>query len=981
MYFKIFFRLLLLLILNLGFFNSIFGKCTFPKSLEKAIEWIHDSKKDKYEAAASIISNYLQNPQTLHDTCLAKIYLEHGRVLARLNKSHKAIANYKKALSLRKNHFPIHHNDILIPYTYIGIRYYNLRGKNLFIAQIYLDSAYQLILLRQKSSLPIIYSYPQTCLYLGRANLELGDFDEARYFLDNAVNFYKKINNNSRRKELSLAYNDLTGLLGYYLKNPIEAINYSDLAFSVPEATTYDSIMMYINRAIAYEMLGNQHNDLQAYLESERLYQQALKRSYFTNNLFDISSILNSSGILFKKQGKYNMALENLNQAIQLNEADGIPEYLANNYHNLGWTLEGLQRDNEALEAYTKALQYSFSDFQPKNNFELPDLTQHFSYDKIGVLTTLAYKAKLLTLLSEKEPTNEKYLSAALATYEWIDKFIEIIRKDLVAEGSKFSLSETVKPIYEQAIQACQIWNIRSDNKKAIAEAFYYAERSKAISLFENMKAQQAARLWLPEESRRELFNLIRKRDFYEKELSLETLYSGDSTLIEENAKQLAFFKNEVQKKLTYLENTFPKYHQLKYKQQNVSLPYIKDSLLTIQTTLLEFFEGDSSIFIFSISQAKGLQVRQVKRTEEYATLITDLQQSLAKPKDFKKQKAASQFPVYVHRLFQILLKETLEDLPDEVNKLIIVPDGLLGYIPFDILLSKPYTTNQSPAYLLKDYSISYANSATLLKEQTKTKIHKSKFLFAGFAPKYETTQIAEKDTLGSNLLAMLVRDGNYKLDGAVTEVEKITALLNGQAYLGFDATEHNFKVLSPDYKILHLAMHSLVDDQNPLFSKLLFTQNSADSLEDNSLNAIELYNLNLNAELVVLSACNTGYGKLSRGEGIMSLSRAFSYAGVPSTVMSLWKVPDQPTAQIMVEFYKNLKKGQTKDVALRGAKLNWLDNTSAHEFKHPYYWAGFIASGDMKSLSLNTNNYLYLWVGVGLLLLIIFFFLRNRQS
>ena len=111
---------------------------------------------------------------------------------------------------------------------------------------------------------------------------------------------------------------------------------------------------------------------------------------------------------------------------------------------------------------------------------------------------------------------------------------------------------------------------------------------------------------------------------------------------------------------------------------------------------------------------------------------------------------------------------------------------------------------------------------------------------------------------------------------------------------------------------------------------------------------------MQFNADLAVLSACNTGFGAISRGEGVMSLARAFTYAGVPATVTSLWKVPDLTTREIMVEFYKNLKRGMTKDAALRQSKLTYLDNTPESIAANPYFWAGFVPMGNMAAMDLS---------------------------
>ena len=171
-------------------------------------------------------------------------------------------------------------------------------------------------------------------------------------------------------------------------------------------------------------------------------------------------------------------------------------------------------------------------------------------------------------------------------------------------------------------------------------------------------------------------------------------------------------------------------------------------------------------------------------------------------------------------------------------------------------------------------------------------------------------------------------------------------------------ANEAVFKSNAIDYGILHLATHAIIDGENPLNSYLIFTS-TGDSTEDNNLYAWELYNMRLNAQMAVLSACNTGFGKLQRGEGVMSLGRAFAYAGVPSIVMSLWPAEDESTADLMGYFYEALAEGQSKDEALRNAKLRFLKEMPPSKH-HPFYWAGFVVQGDAGPLK---SNEIPLWI------------------
>ena len=247
--------------------------------------------------------------------------------------------------------------------------------------------------------------------------------------------------------------------------------------------------------------------------------------------------------------------------------------------------------------------------------------------------------------------------------------------------------------------------------------------------------------------------------------------------------------------------------------------------------------------------------------------------------------------------------------------------------------------------------------------------------LFAGFAAQYKAR---EEQVVSTR--AAFTRDDAYDLPFAQKEVSRVHDLLGGSLFTKNKATEQNFKENAPFYRILHFAMHAVPDSINPLSSRLLFTYNAADTLEDNDLTAAEIYAMRLRADLAVLSACQTGYGKINRGEGVMSLSRAFAYAGVNTTLMSLWKVPDGATQEIMVNFYKNLQDGQAKDDALHNAKLDYLDKHGQNEGANPIYWAGFVPAGNMSAMDM-TNNDTYRWLVVGLLAVLVGVVLYLRKN
>ncbi len=222
------------------------------------------------------------------------------------------------------------------------------------------------------------------------------------------------------------------------------------------------------------------------------------------------------------------------------------------------------------------------------------------------------------------------------------------------------------------------------------------------------------------------------------------------------------------------------------------------------------------------------------------------------------------------------------------------------------------------------------------------------------------------------------LRGSLVELTWSETEINNSAKLIGGKAYLNRRATEKIFKTEAPRAGIIHLATHTIIDDQNPMYSKFIFAVDD-DTTEDGFLHTYELYNMQLLAEMAVLSACNTGVGKLSEGEGIMSLARGFLYAGVPSVVMSLWPIDDRSTADLTSYFYEGLRQGLGKDEALRQAKLKFLESADVIK-ANPFYWAGLVSIGNPNPITMSGGNHLLIWMtGLVIFVLVLIFALKAK--
>ncbi len=285
--------------------------------------------------------------------------------------------------------------------------------------------------------------------------------------------------------------------------------------------------------------------------------------------------------------------------------------------------------------------------------------------------------------------------------------------------------------------------------------------------------------------------------------------------------------------------------------------------------------------------------------------------------------------------LYSTLLPKSLP-----LERLIIVPDGKLSFLPFESLI------DAGGGFLLQSHIVSYASSSTLLRSlrtaRTYRKPHRALLAMGGIPYEPNTNAVPESSRGLERLFGNQLKD----LPNTGQEASAISKLFPGKTtlLLGTQATETAFKRQSlHDFKILHLAVHAVADDQFPDRAALVLARDK-DSDDDGLLQAREITRLRLNADLVTLSACETALGKLEGREGVRGLKEAFLTAGAHSVVASLWNVEDQSTTRLMVGFYKHLSKGEDEATALKNAKLDFMrDNPGAA----PFYWAGFIIAGE----------------------------------
>jgi CHAT domain-containing protein len=373
-----------------------------------------------------------------------------------------------------------------------------------------------------------------------------------------------------------------------------------------------------------------------------------------------------------------------------------------------------------------------------------------------------------------------------------------------------------------------------------------------------------------------------------------------------------------------------------------VSIDEVKALCPDKNTVVFEYSVGDSSSCLWVITRSDYM-IFKLPRRKILQEQIETIRFSL-----LDRQQGISDFFTNAGSILYEELIKPAESYLSKKSKLIIIPDGVLNYLPFEVLL----TENKKPTaefsysdllFLVKKYPISYGQSASVLKtliskpEEARQRAVGKRLLAIG-DPLYE-------DTLFNSQIKY------PRLEFSGKEIENIATYFTGgfsEIYLRNKATEENLKRNNElnKFNYIHFATHGLIDEDKPDLSSLVLTS-ERNSGEDGLLQAKEIFELKLNADLVVLSACQTGLGKLIRGEGMVGLTRAFMYAGTPSVMVSLWSVSDISTSILMGEFYKNLIKNKlSKTDALRKAQLTLMRDNN---YAHPFYWAPFVLIGDWR--------------------------------
>lgn len=643
-------------------------------------------------------------------------------------------------------------------------------------------------------------------------------------------------------------------------------------------------------------------------------------------------------------------------------------------------------RFEQAISYYDQALAANLYDQSSSPDGE----TDSEALSDAEFVKSVSGKARIYSAQRTGGSETTKNLEKAFEFYQLGERALDRMQTRYRSEGSRLHWLKWGAPLLAEAVEVAYLLFDLTGNKKYKEAAFYFAEKSRGNLLLRDISDVSARQFAdVPDSLLRQERTLFTSIISSEQRLRDLRAARGETNPEEEYAIRDEIFAatSEQDALVEHIERSYPAYHRLKYTTE-VARPESTQAALDGGTAIVEYVIGDNNVFIFTLSK-KAFNVVAVPKHGHLEELIEQLRRGILEPN----------YHLYTSNalaLYDQLLKPVLHML--DGSNLVIVPDGILNYVPFEALLTAtPEKTNyDSLPYLINRFAISYAYSSTLYLENRGRQRDEPTRDYVAFAPVFENgvpgnaaANLFDTDAYSSSgrdaaklqyAEVATTRRRTRSDDPALrrgylpmtrVEVSRIEDVFTStysfsqrffsnktRVYLGKDARE---SVLAKEdlgsYRYVHFATHGFANSTSAKSSGILFYPPEQDATEesleegevgpvnDGVLRADEVYALKLNADVVVLSACETGFGPIARGEGVLSLARGFLYAGASNVVASLWKADDAQTQKLMLGFYKNMIGGQSTSASLRAAKLDLIRGNP--HYARPYYWATFVLIGE----------------------------------
>lgn len=770
---------------------------------------------------------------------------------------------------------------------------------------------------------------------LGNAYMEFREVIRAQEYMEEALRIYKKILGEGSREYRSTLMN--IGLIEDSKGDHRKAIELYNELLAGGQPSSEDDLFL----AAVYQNSGNSQKSL--------LQQKAA-----------ITSYEKSAELRAGKLGNENPLVADL-------------------YMNIGLTWFGLNDLEKASDYYQRVKSIyekapnARSDVMSKLNLNLGDLeskrgnfegaidwadkairsnrdSKNVVIDPLLYFIAQVQKVDNSFLLYQK--TREPgYLHTATKFIAMADEILVQADQEIFSDEDQVQFSIWKSLLTNVALKNALALYELEKNPEELERAFYYSERSKANVLVNAIYETNVRKFKGIDENlvtrERELKGSIQSlsKDLF----TLENDPEADPERISALRNRFFNLKRELETLTKQLESD-PGYKKLEGGNHRVSVQTIRSELIRPGEGIIEYAASDSTLHIFFITQDELVAFSKPweERSEQ---LVTAFRNAII-------YKSDAAFDLISDRLYRIALQDVEEYMAHknlQIDRLIIVPEGPFNYLPFEAL-------KRNDRYLVEDYDIRYSYSLSLsnaLRQRESPRLENSCLAFApvfadagtatitaGAREVFKASQaVASEDLRGFSV------NGEYitPLPGTEKEVHAINQLMESRGhasklFIYADASEDVIKAGAlENHRYIHFATHGFVNEANPAFSGIFMSQHQ-NSEEDCILFSSEIYNLQLNADLITLSACETGLGRFAYGEGIVGLTRAFLYAGARNLLVSQWKVSDESTAKMMVDFYEKMLSGKEKATALREAKLALIADP---EFSKPYFWAPFVLIGE----------------------------------
>jgi CHAT domain-containing protein/Tfp pilus assembly protein PilF len=650
------------------------------------------------------------------------------------------------------------------------------------------------------------------------------------------------------------------------------------------------------------------------------------KRMVLTNQAL----ISHNIGSVYLKKEVYDEAVKYLKEAININEAlfGSTSTELIRSLRNLGQAYRKTGQPKLSEEALYRSLHIS-----KEQGFDIPksysrlgdyfiesgEYSQAIDYYDSAIISNgvfLAQKKDIYVhgrnLFTTFYGQSQAFAASQEVDLEKVEEFYQRFNQTLkffYERVDSKTFFQWVPLILENLYLVYSRVHDNSPEDKGLSRLWEITELNKAVKLRKQLGNEDTLSLMIPQEF------LVREKEFKD---SISTLIATSHPGVFDSA--LFFLNTKYDEFLKELESAYPRYYALKSELKVLPFQVLKRNL-SRNTTLLNFLEGKENVYILRVNK-KGFYKQQVSKSkladaiEAHNTAIID-----------RSVSSIQQTSFHIKRLLGL----NSEDL-EGISHLHIIPDGLIWNLNFGSLMNNN-AANTIPLENPYTFSFHYFAGEELQKGKKRT----GNVLAFSYSDSYD---ISQKSRSSDSTITT-----PSPIPGTATELRYISDLWDGQYYFAKKASESAFKSLGGQYSILHLAVHGSIDEERPERSFLQFA--AADSLNDGKLHVYEIYSLDLNADLAVLSACHSGQGKIVAGEGMMSLGRAFAYAGVRSLLISRWEVSDYSAPHLMKYFYKGLKEGMFKSEALRYAQTQYLLKHSDGLTSSPFYWSSFYILGD----------------------------------